>query len=115
MLGAGTVLGGMLGPRLIGAFGSKRALIAGLLVQAAATLPLTLLGEGPGWIALLLPLTFVGGIANLVAIVGFIVTAASGLPDREPGVTIAVMPAPAASVAGSSPARRGPRARRSRA
>ena len=87
VLGAGTVLGGMLGPRLIGAFGSKRALIAGLLVQAAATLPLTLLGEGPGWIALLLPLTFVGGIANLVAIVGFMVTATSGLPNREQRVS----------------------------
>ena len=86
VLGAGTVLGGMLGPRLIGAFGSKRALIGGLLVQAAATLPLTLLGEAPGWIALLLPLTFVGGVANLVAIVGFMVTATSGLPDREQGL-----------------------------
>ena len=86
VLGAGTVLGGMLGPQLIGAIGSKRALIAGLLVQAAATLPLTLLGEGSGWIALLLPLTFVGGVANLVAIVGFMVTATSGLPDREQGL-----------------------------
>jgi predicted MFS family arabinose efflux permease len=86
VLGAGTVLGGLLGPRVIGAVGSRRALGLGFLVQSAATLPLAFLGSAPGWIALVLVATFAGGIANLVAIVGFMVTATTGLPDREQGL-----------------------------
>ncbi len=86
VLGAGTVLGGVLGPRVIGAVGARNALVAGFLCQAAATAPLVLLGARPGWIALLLVATFAGGIANLVAIVGFMVTATSGLDDDEQGL-----------------------------
>jgi len=61
-------------------------LIVGFLVQAAATVPLIFLGFASGWIVVLLFATFVGGIANLVAIVGFMVTATSGLPDDEQGL-----------------------------
>ncbi|GAA1282059.1 MFS transporter [Planotetraspora silvatica] len=86
VLGVGTVVGGILGPRVIGAVGGKNALVGGLLVQAAATIPLIFLGDRPGWIAVLLAATFAGGIANLVAIVGFMVTATSGLPDDEQGL-----------------------------
>jgi EmrB/QacA subfamily drug resistance transporter len=86
VLGAGTVLGGILGPRVIGAIGARNALVTGFLVQAAATVPLVFLGERSGWIAVLLVATFAGGIANLVAIVGFMVAATSGLPDGEQGV-----------------------------
>ena len=86
VLGAGTVLGGIAGPRVIGALGSGRAIAAGLAAQAAATVSLVALGPDSGWIALLLVATFAGGIANLVAIVGFMVTATSGLPDAEQGL-----------------------------
>ena len=86
VLGAGTVLGGLLGPRVIARLGTRKALVAGFLVQAAATVPLAFLGTGAGWIALVLVATFVGGVANLVAIVGFMVTATSGLPDHEQGL-----------------------------
>ncbi len=86
VLGAGTVIGGVLGPRVIGALGSRNALVAGFLVQAAATVPLIFLGDHAWWIAVLLVTTFAGGIANLVAIVGFMVTATSGLPDEEQGL-----------------------------
>jgi EmrB/QacA subfamily drug resistance transporter len=86
VLGAGTVVGGILGPKVIGALGSKNALVAGFLVQATATIPLVFLGDQAGWITVLLATTFVGGIANLVAIVGFMVTATSGLPDDEQGL-----------------------------
>jgi EmrB/QacA subfamily drug resistance transporter len=86
VLGAGTVIGGILGPKVIGALGSKNALATGFLVQAAATIPLIFLGDRSGWITVLLTTTFVGGIANLVAIVGFMVTATSGLPDDEQGL-----------------------------
>ncbi|MEV4097536.1 MFS transporter [Streptosporangium saharense] len=86
VLGVGTVLGGIVGPKVIGRVGGARAIVGGLVVQAASTLPLALLGPEPRWIVLLLAATFVGGVANLVAIVGFMVTATSGLPDGEQGL-----------------------------
>lgn len=86
VLGAGTVLGGILGPTVIARLGRTNALVTGFLVQAVATAALILLGTEPGWIVVLLVATFVGGVANLVAIVGFMVIATSGLPDHEQGL-----------------------------
>lgn len=86
VLGLGTVLGGVLGPRLIGRIGGKRAVVTGFAVQAVATCALVMLGTSPSWIILLLAATFAGGVANLVAIVGFLVTATSGLPDEVQGL-----------------------------
>ncbi len=86
ILGLGTVLGGLLGPRVIALFGTKGALAGGFAVQAAATGILVLLNSEPGSLILLLIATFVGGVANLVVIVGFTVTATSGLPDTEQGL-----------------------------
>ncbi|WP_329496629.1 MFS transporter [Kitasatospora herbaricolor] len=90
VLGAGTVLGGIHAPRVIRRLGTRRALVTGLLVQAAATAALLLLGTGHGWLALLLAATFVGGVGNMLAIVGFMVTATSGLPDHEQGLATGV-------------------------
>nr|WP_261399501.1 MFS transporter [Streptomyces misionensis] len=86
VLGLGTVLGGTLAPRVIARTGTRTALITGALVQAAATAALLALGTGTQSLALLLPATFVGGVGNMVLIVGFMVTATSGLPDREQGM-----------------------------
>lgn len=86
VLGVGTVLGGVLGPRVIGALGTKGALVTGFVVQAAATVPLVFLGPSSHWILVVLVTTFVGGVANLVAIVGFMVTVTSNLPDHEQGL-----------------------------
>jgi EmrB/QacA subfamily drug resistance transporter len=86
VLGVGTVIGGLVGPRIIGRFGNKAAIIGGFLVQGAATLPLVLLTDSPSSIWLVLVATFVGGVANLVVIVGFMVTATSGLPEGEQGL-----------------------------
>ncbi|WP_167996043.1 MFS transporter [Arthrobacter pigmenti] len=86
VLGAGTVLGGMIGPKVIGRIGTKRAIVYGFTVQALATAALVMLGTGGTSVILLLGATFVGGVANLVVIVGFMVTATSGLPDGEQGL-----------------------------
>ncbi|HEX4225582.1 MAG TPA: MFS transporter [Pseudonocardiaceae bacterium] len=86
VLGIGTVLGGIVGPRLIGRINNKRAIVTGFGVQAAATGVLVLLGPSSAWIGPLLIATFIGGVANLVAIVAFMVTATSGLPDSEQGL-----------------------------
>ncbi|EFE74081.1 MFS transporter [Streptomyces filamentosus] len=85
VLGAGTVVGGVLGGRAVGRFGSRRAIVLGGTVQAAATLSLVALGTSGAWIWLLLAATFVGGVGNMLMIVGFMVTATSGLPDEEQG------------------------------
>ncbi len=94
VLGAGTVVGGVLGGRAVGRFGNRRAIVLGGTVQAAATLSLVALGTSGAWIWLLLAATFVGGAGNMLMIVGFMVTATSGLPDEEQGraTGLATMP-----------------------
>ncbi|WP_033216401.1 MFS transporter [Kitasatospora phosalacinea] len=86
VLGLGTVLGGATAARLIAAAGTRAVLVTGGLVQAAATAALLLLGQSHSSLWLLLAATFVGGVGNMYVIVGFMVTATSGLPDREQGL-----------------------------
>jgi EmrB/QacA subfamily drug resistance transporter len=86
VLGAGTVLGGVAASRFIGRFGARAALVSGGLLQTAATLALYGLGDDRGSLALLLAATFAGGVGNMLAIVGFMVTATSGIPDGEQGM-----------------------------
>lgn len=86
VLGVGTVLGGAVAPRLAGRHGAGRVIIGGMALQGLVTGSLTLLGGGGTSIWLLLVATFLGGVANLAAIVGFMVTATTGLPDEEQGL-----------------------------
>lgn len=86
VLGVGTVLGGLLAPTIIGRTGARTAIIAGLLVQAATTAPLAFAGDSRQWLLPLLVLTFVGGVANLVAIVGYVVVSTSGVPADQQGL-----------------------------
>ncbi|GAA1958646.1 MFS transporter [Catenulispora subtropica] len=86
VLGVGTVLGGLLAARFIARTDAKKAIVAGFVVQAATTIPLAFLGNDKSWIVPLLLLTFLGGVANLVAIVGYVVTATSGLPNHQQGL-----------------------------
>ncbi len=88
VLGLGTVLGGTTAPKVIGRIGTKRTLIAGGLVQAVSTAALLGLGQDSSWMWLLLVATFVGGVGNMLVIVGFMVTATSGLADHEQGLAI---------------------------
>ncbi|BAU83929.1 membrane transport protein [Streptomyces laurentii] len=87
VLGVGTVIGGLIAPRVIARTSTRTALIAGGAVQAVSTGALLFLGTttGPA-LGLLLPATFLGGIGNMLVIVGFMVTATSGLPDKEQGL-----------------------------
>ena len=86
VLGLGTVSGGVTAPRLIGRFGTRRTLIAGGLLQTVFTAALLGLGDDRSWMGLMLAASFVGGIGNMLVIVGFMVTATSGLADREQGL-----------------------------
>ncbi|WP_148232452.1 MFS transporter [Janibacter sp. HTCC2649] len=86
VLGVGTVLGGLAAPRVIARVGSKNAIIAGFLLQGAATAPLAFVGDNRTWLIPLLVATFIGGVANLVAIVGYVVTATNGVPVGQQGL-----------------------------
>lgn len=85
-LGIGTVLGGLIAPRVIGRTGFKAAIVIGFVVQGAATLPLAFVSADDGWVVPLLVVTFVGGMANLVAIVGYTVASTSGVPAEQQGL-----------------------------
>ncbi|WP_405803524.1 MFS transporter [Streptomyces sp. NBC_01187] len=86
VLGVGTVVGGSVAARIIGRIGTKATLITGGVIQTVATAALFTLGDDRAWLWLLLLGTFVGGIGNMLVIVGFMVTATSGLPDHEQGM-----------------------------
>lgn len=86
VLGLGTVVGGMLASRVIIRTSTLTALVAGGLIQAAFTGIMLLIGPDTASMWLLLPATFFGGIGNMLVIVGFMVTATSGLPDAEQGL-----------------------------
>ena len=86
VLGIGTVVGGIIAPKLIGRLGNKNTVITGLTVQAAATGSLLFINTSQTSLIIVLIGTFIGGVANLAAIVGFMVTATTGLPDTEQGL-----------------------------
>lgn len=86
VLGIGTVVGGIIAPKLIGILGNKNTIITGLTIQAAATGSLLSISTDQASLVIVLIATFVGGVANLATIVGFMVTATTGLPDTEQGL-----------------------------
>ncbi|MBG0853692.1 MFS transporter [Streptomyces spinoverrucosus] len=86
VLGIGTVVGGSTAPKVIGKIGSKQTLIVGGILQTVFTAALLGLGDDRSWMWLLLVATFAGGVGNMLVIVGFMVTATSGLADHEQGL-----------------------------
>ncbi|MFF4256946.1 MFS transporter [Streptomyces sp. NPDC001663] len=86
VLGVGTVVGGSVAPKVIGKYGSRQTLIVGGILQTVFTAALLGLGDDRSWMWLLLVATFAGGVGNMLVIVGFMVTATSGLADHEQGL-----------------------------
>jgi MFS family permease len=84
--GLASVGAGVWAGRFIARHGPRTVLAVGLLAQSAFTAPLILLGTGAGWLAALLPALFLGFFGHVTAIVAFMVTATSGLPDSEQGL-----------------------------
>ncbi len=84
--GLASVAAGILAGRFIARHGSRNVLTAGVLVQAALTAPLVLLGASAGWLWLLIPCLFIGFFGHVTAIVACMTTATSGLPDSEQGL-----------------------------
>jgi MFS family permease len=84
--GLASVVAGLLAGRAVGRFGSRRVLVAGMTVQALATVPLLFLGPERGALLILVPALFIGFFGHVPAIVAYTVTATSGLPDEEQGL-----------------------------
>ncbi|OIV36884.1 MFS transporter [Mangrovactinospora gilvigrisea] len=87
-LGGMCIVGGMVAPRLIGRFGNRAVLAGGLALQAVSTAALALTGShgGTGALLVLLAASTAGGFGHVSAIVGYMVTATSGLPAAEQGL-----------------------------
>lgn len=86
VLGLGTVTGGVTAPKVIAKLGSKKTLIYGGLLQTVFTAALLGLGPDRSWMWLMLCASYVGGVGNMLVIVGFMVTATSGLANHEQGL-----------------------------
>lgn len=86
VLGIGTVVGGSVAPKVIGRTGTGQTLITGGVLQTVCTAALLGLGTAHSSLWLLLVATFAGGVGNMLVIVGFMVTATSGLADHEQGL-----------------------------
>lgn len=84
--GLASIAAGPLAGRLISRNGTRTILTAGLAVQGLAIVPLALLGPGRSALFALVPALVVGFLGHVTAIVGFNVTATSGLPDTEQGL-----------------------------
>ncbi|MFF5502971.1 MFS transporter [Streptomyces roseolus] len=91
VLGVGAFLGGVTAPRWIGALGGSSAvLVAGLVVQGLTVGALYFAGDDRGWLYAVLGLAFLSSYAHVVAIVGFMVTATSGLPNEQQGLATGI-------------------------
>lgn len=91
VLGVGAFLGGITAPRWIGALGSSHAvLVGGLLIQGITVGALYFAGDSRSWLYPVLALAFLSSYSHVVAIVGFMVTATSGLPNEQQGLATGI-------------------------
>jgi MFS family permease len=84
--GLASVAAGVIAGRVIGRFGARAVLTAGMTVQGLATLPLVVLGNDPLALAILVPALFIGFFGHVSAIVAYTVTGTSGVPNEEQGL-----------------------------
>jgi len=84
--GLASVAAGVIAGRLIGRFGSRKVLTAGLAVQGLATLPLAFLGTDRIVLVALIPALFIGFFGHVTSIATYMVVATSGLPNKEQGL-----------------------------
>jgi MFS family permease len=84
--GAAAVVAGMVAPRVIARVGSRTALGAGLVVQAAGFAILLALGTSRDGLWLVLGALAIAFFGHVTGIVSYTVTATSGLPDDEQGL-----------------------------
>lgn len=80
------VAAGVIAGRLISRVGNARLLTISMVVQGLAILPMVFIGATAASLYVIVPCLVVGFFAHVSAIVSFIVTGTSGLPDEEQGL-----------------------------
>ncbi|TFC21860.1 MFS transporter [Cryobacterium glucosi] len=86
LTGVGAVVGGVIGPRVVGRLGIRGAMLLGLGTQALATAALIAVNDHPGSIALYSVVGFIAAIGHMVAVVTFLVAATSGVEPGQQGL-----------------------------
>jgi MFS family permease len=84
--GLAAVFAGPIAGRIIGRFGSREVLTAGMALQALMVLPLVFLGSGRVALAVLVPALFLGFFVHVTCIVSYTVVGTSGMPNEEQGL-----------------------------
>lgn len=84
--GIAAVTAGAVAPRIIGRIGSRAALTGGIAVQGAGFATLFAVGTQRAWLFLVLVALGVAFFGHVTGIVGYTVTATSGLPAAEQGL-----------------------------
>lgn len=84
--GLAAVSAGILAGRFLGAFGTRRVLVTGMVVQGVATLPLAFVGTDRTALLVIVPALLVGFFGHVTAIVAYTVAGTSGLPDDQQGL-----------------------------
>lgn len=86
--GLAAVLAGPIAGRLIGRYGYRKVLPAGLAVQSLAIVPLIFIGPDRLWVVFLVPALLISFFGHVTSIVAYTVTGTSGLPNEEQGLAI---------------------------
>jgi MFS family permease len=84
--GVSAVVAGMVAPAVIARIGTRVTLTGGLAMQGAGFATLLLLGTSREWLVLVLAALGFAFFGHVSGIVGYTVTATSGLPDDEQGL-----------------------------
>jgi MFS family permease len=84
--GLASVAAGVVGGRVIGRLGNQKVLSVAMAVPGVATIPLLLAGTDRAALAIVVPALFVAFFGHVAAIVAYIVTGTSGLPNSEQGL-----------------------------
>jgi predicted MFS family arabinose efflux permease len=89
--GIAAFVSGIVAPRTMSRTGSSALLAGGLVFQGAANLLLLTVVRGGAMVPVLLAVIAVSFFAHVHAIVGFTVTATSGLPEEEQGLATSLL------------------------
>lgn len=84
--GLAAVPAGVLAGKLLGTYGTRKVLTAGMFVQGLTPLSLVWIGANRAALWLVIPALFVTFFAHVVNIVGYTVTGTAGLPNHEQGL-----------------------------
>ncbi|MER5863920.1 MFS transporter [Kitasatospora sp. NPDC002040] len=85
-LGIAAFVGGVVAPKVVGRFGNRLGLVIGLTLQVIGPIGLALTASADSSILLVLVLLTVASFGHLTAVVSYMITSTSGLPNEEQGL-----------------------------